>query len=322
MQRASLCLAEALTVMKTYFSLLSSQLAFWPPVGRNHFPAMSSHSPVLASLYKHFFSYKNTHLSLGIKEKLILSWALRKYMIRKMHFSNIGVYLVLGAEPFTKGCPGLWFPGPAQRGCWHAGKGVHVAARHSPPRRRISADPRCPAAQAGQHWHLRVRRVWPQHHTSAHGLLWEQHGKNVKLTSGACLLFSFQVKCFGVKTASLFTSVIATQTSVRLPQKHHLLVWMTLLESEDSEGWSAAWALILAFWGSVFKPKRQPLLPWTHLLEAWRTDEHSLPHFLRKHTSSNSLASDRHLLFSPVSTIRAFSSFCPWNEKPRLSRTW
>lgn len=146
---------------------------------------------IFVLIQKHSFKF-------GGQGEYMSHWALRKFVMRRMHFRNTGVLFVSGAEPFTKGCLGLWFPGPAQRGGRHARKGVHAAARHGSPRRCVPADPRCPAAQAGQYWHFWVRWVWPQHHTSADRLLWEQRRENMTLTLEAFLLF-FKWEWFRVK---------------------------------------------------------------------------------------------------------------------------
>lgn len=180
-------------------------------------------------------------------------------------------YLISGTEPFTKGCPGLWFPGPAQRGGWHAGKGVHAAARHSPPRCSVPADPRCPAAQAGQYWHLRVRWLRPQHHTFADRLLWEQHWKNVKLTLGAFLRSHFKSKWFRVKTSPGCSPLQPPPED--LPQKHPLLVWVTATVREG------LWPSL----SKLFQPRRHLWLPWwVHLLRSLMVWWVELSPFLRK----------------------------------------
>lgn len=237
-------------------------------------------------------------------------WALRKYVMRRMHFRNIGVFFVSGAEPFTEGCLGLWFPGPAQRGGGHARKGVHTAARHGSPRRCVPADPRCPAAQAGQYWHLWVCWVWPQHHTFADRLLWEQRRENMMLTLEAFLPF-FKWEWFQVKT---FSVCLPLQ---RLPEDLPKTAWeapltgLTLLLWEGSAGWAAA------FWSSEsLNPKdnccsHNGNISWN----AWRTDElRALSTILRKPNNLGSVP-ERPLHSSPLPTIGTFSSACGWERR-------
>lgn len=218
-------------------------------------------------------------------------------------------YLISGTEPLTKGCPGFWFPGPAQRGGWHAGKGVHAAARHSPPRCSVPADPRCPAAQAGQYWHLWVRWLRPQHHTFADRLLWEQHWKNVKLTLGAFLLFHFKSKWFRVKTFPGYSPL--QQPSEDIPEAASEAPLIGLDDCNRLR------ALTLAFRLS-FSPRHLLLPWWVHLLRSltvWWVQ--------RSPPSSGNLTHRGPLAFwkasSLLSVIRTFSRFCSWNEQPRLS---
>lgn len=237
-------------------------------------------------------------------------WALRKFVMRGMHFRNIGVLFVSGAEPFTKGCLGLWFPGPAQRGGRHARKGVHAAARHGSPRRCVPADPRCPAAQAGQYWHFWVRWVWPQHHTSADRLLWEQRRENMTLTLGAFLLF-FKWEWFRVKPfQSVHLCSGCPKTFPRLPETHSSQVWLCYSEKVLQGG------QLLSGAQSLLNPKdsccsHNGNISWN----AWRTDKcRALSTILRKPNSLGSVP-ERPLHSFPLPTIGTFSSTCGWERR-------
>ena len=115
---------------------------------------------------------------------------------------------------------------------WRNGREHILAAWQH--RRRIPAHPRCPAAQAGQHW---VCHIWPQHHTPAHRLLREQHWKNVMLSSGAFLHVHFVWRQFRVKTfSSSIRNIICPSECFycSLRKVWRLVVWGSVSRSRNS----------------------------------------------------------------------------------------